>query len=78
MLDRQRNTAAAHDLAHQLAATARPTHDLPDRRAGLGQAADGVIGLLPPQISFVLQALGMAQQGRVDDGAAERHADGAH
>lgn len=38
--------AAAHNIAHQLTTATGPTHDLLDRRAGLGQGADNVVGLL--------------------------------
>src|SRR5580704_8998270 len=70
--------AAARDVAHQLSTATRSTHNLLDRCAGLGEGADDAIDFLSPQIALVLQALGMGQQSRVDGGAVERHADGAH
>jgi hypothetical protein len=69
IFERQRNTsAAAHDLAHQLSAAARPTNDLPDRGADLHQGADSAVNLLAPEIAFMLQALRVGQQGRIEDG----------
>jgi hypothetical protein len=52
-------TAAAHDVTHQLAAATGTANDLLDRRTLLGQGSDDAMGLFPPQITFVLQALGM-------------------
>jgi hypothetical protein len=70
--------ATAHDLAYQFAAAAGEAHDLLDRRAGLGKRANHAIGLLPPQVALMLQAFGVGQQRRVNDGAAKRRADGSH
>ena len=46
---------ASDHLAHELAIVGRPLHDPPDRHAVPCERLDGVVGLLAPEITLVLQ-----------------------
>lgn len=68
----------AQDAADELVAMPRALDDLLDRYALLRQFQNGLVGLLAPQISFILQPLGIGQKLRIDDGTADGLSDLTH
>jgi hypothetical protein len=65
-------------VAHDLSAVASSLGNLLDRDALANQSQDRRIGCFAPQISFILHALGIGQERRVDDGHTDRGSDKVH
>lgn len=55
-----------------------PLHDLLDRHAAFGKRQNSGIGLLAPEVPFILEPLGRSEQLGVDQRRADRGTDRLH
>src|ERR1019366_6639665 len=65
-------------FTHKSAAITRQADDLLYRNAVLGECQDGGVGLLTPEIAFVLEPLRAGEQLRIDCRCSDRHPDRTH